>query len=283
MRQPKEEGGQFFSEDNVLKVMLHELVHNEISPHNDDFWKLLDEITQECFHLRHKGIGGTGEGFDAPGQKAGFKAGWGIPSVEVPKDPRKAAANAAEARAQRHAVLAGGGKVGGERTDLEPREAAKRAAERRKAAEEFAKRNGLLDDAVAQEGAMSGSEGGENVGEEEGVVNLVGNPEGGQVIDLVGEGDCEADERGGRKRRRLEAGGDDDVVVIAGESEPTEEEPLKHSEGCRLGFTTTHVECPCCSRYAPIRSASRSLPPPSLLCYYIYFFFPSRSFVLAGG
>jgi len=29
-------------------VMLHELCHNEIGPHNKLFFKLLDEITLEC-------------------------------------------------------------------------------------------------------------------------------------------------------------------------------------------------------------------------------------------
>ena len=29
-------------------VMLHELVHNDIGPHNKAFFKLLAEITEEC-------------------------------------------------------------------------------------------------------------------------------------------------------------------------------------------------------------------------------------------
>ena len=39
-------GGGFESYEHVLKVLLHELCHNEHGPHSAAFYKLLDDITQ---------------------------------------------------------------------------------------------------------------------------------------------------------------------------------------------------------------------------------------------
>ncbi len=39
-------GGGFESYEHVLKVLLHELCHNEHGPHSASFYKLLDDITQ---------------------------------------------------------------------------------------------------------------------------------------------------------------------------------------------------------------------------------------------
>ena len=38
-------GGGFASYEHVLKVLLHELCHNEFGPHSASFYKLLDDIT----------------------------------------------------------------------------------------------------------------------------------------------------------------------------------------------------------------------------------------------
>merc|ERR1712187_92266 len=59
----------FFPYEDVLGTLLHELVHNEVGPHNAQFYKLLDELQKECEDLMNKGIGGAGAGFDLPGQK----------------------------------------------------------------------------------------------------------------------------------------------------------------------------------------------------------------------
>jgi hypothetical protein len=39
-------GGGFEAYEHVLKVLLHELCHNEHGPHSASFYKLLDDITQ---------------------------------------------------------------------------------------------------------------------------------------------------------------------------------------------------------------------------------------------
>ena len=92
----KNNSGDWFDYDHVVLVMLHELCHNDIGPHNAKFFKLLDEITVECEELMAKGIGGSGAGFDAKGQRLGHRGGWG--GIET-RDPRKAAAEAAARRA----------------------------------------------------------------------------------------------------------------------------------------------------------------------------------------
>jgi len=140
-----------FPYEKALQTMLHELVHCRIGPHNDDFWQLLDEITQECFDLRWRRTGGTCEGFDAPATgTAGFKAGWGIPSAEVPCDPRDAARKAAEQRTnnrlQERGIVGSSSGASSISVPANPREAACQAAERRKRDKEFAEKHGLLDD-----------------------------------------------------------------------------------------------------------------------------------------
>ena len=98
----KNNSGDWFDYDHVVLVMLHELCHNDIGPHNAKFFKLLDEITVECEELMAKGIGGSGAGFDAKGQRLGHRGGWG--GIET-RDPRKAAAEAAARRAGYQAAL----------------------------------------------------------------------------------------------------------------------------------------------------------------------------------
>ena len=69
--------GEWFDYEHVVLVMLHELCHNDIGPHNKQFFALLDEITQECEDLMARGVGGTGAGFDAKGVDCGHRGGWG--------------------------------------------------------------------------------------------------------------------------------------------------------------------------------------------------------------
>ncbi|XAR74039.1 hypothetical protein NMG60_11008193 [Bertholletia excelsa] len=57
----------FFPYNQILNTMLHELCHNDYGPHNSHFYKLWDEIREECNELMAKGIIGTGQGSDLPG------------------------------------------------------------------------------------------------------------------------------------------------------------------------------------------------------------------------
>jgi hypothetical protein len=90
----KNNKGDWFDYEHVVLVMLHELVHNDIGPHNAKFFKLLDEITVECETLMASGIGGSGAGFDAKGTKLGHRGGppsrRGI-QRRLPRTPRRSA------------------------------------------------------------------------------------------------------------------------------------------------------------------------------------------------
>ena len=128
----------FLPFDDLVQTLLHELVHCVIGPHGPPFYALLDTLTRECDALRARGVGGTGAGFDAP--SAGRVGGW-LPraadaaGAPVPALVRAAAADAAERRAARGAIMSRGprtvGGGGGGWAALPPREAAARAAERR--------------------------------------------------------------------------------------------------------------------------------------------------------
>jgi hypothetical protein len=135
----------------VLEVMLHELCHNEFGPHSASFYKLLDDITEECAQLRAKKQGGRGAGFDASGQKLGHRGGWGV----APGDPKAAAREAALKRAQHHSIMGNGGRLGGAAapTQPTPQQAAADAALRRSRAQQFTRDNGLEDDALGEVGA----------------------------------------------------------------------------------------------------------------------------------
>lgn len=61
--------------NTVLGTMLHELVHNDISPHNAAFYKLLDELWEEAEALMDKGIHGCGS-FDGPSVGRLGSHGW---------------------------------------------------------------------------------------------------------------------------------------------------------------------------------------------------------------
>ena len=144
----KNNKGDWFDYEHVVLVMLHELVHNDIGPHNAKFFKLLDEVTVECETLMASGIGGSGAGFDAKGTKLGHRGGWG--GIET-RNPTKAAADAAAKRAGYQNAMgpAGGRRLGGGvKPPAGPREAAAAAAERRLRAEQFAKEHGLMNDVV---------------------------------------------------------------------------------------------------------------------------------------
>ena len=144
----RRDDGAWEAYEQVLAVMLHELVHNDIGPHDGKFFALLAELEKECEDLMARGIGGTGAGFDAKGTRLGHRGGWG--GIET-RDAKTAAVDAARRRAAQHAAMGppGGRRLGGGGDARKsPRSAAAEAAERRARAEAFAKEHGLMDDVV---------------------------------------------------------------------------------------------------------------------------------------
>ncbi|GBF89129.1 hypothetical protein Rsub_01846 [Raphidocelis subcapitata] len=132
---PAADAAAFLGERHALKVMLHELSHIVHSHHRAPFYKLLDELTEECEELMAKGIVGTGQGFDAAsvGRLGQFSF---IPQHNPPEHAKRdAALKAAEGRARQQAVMpAGPRRLGGGHSaaaGLTPAQAAAAAAERR--------------------------------------------------------------------------------------------------------------------------------------------------------
>ncbi|KAF9621946.1 hypothetical protein IFM89_029166 [Coptis chinensis] len=120
----------FIPYNQVLDTMLHELCHNDHGPHNAAFYKLWDDIREECEELMTRGITGTGEGFDRPGRRlGGFSRQPSLPPL------RQSALTAAEKRARLGSLLPSGPKRLGGDSDimgaLSPIQAAAMAAERR--------------------------------------------------------------------------------------------------------------------------------------------------------
>ena len=94
----RRDDGAWEAYEQVLAVMLHELVHNAIGPHDGKFFALLAELEKECEDLMARGIGGTGAGFDAKGTRLGHRGGWG--GIET-RDAKTAAIDAARRRDSR--------------------------------------------------------------------------------------------------------------------------------------------------------------------------------------
>ena len=92
----RRDDGAWEAYEQVLAVMLHELVHNAIGPHDGKFFALLAELEKECEDLMARGIGGTGAGFDAKGTRLGHRGSWG--GIET-RDAKTAAIDAARRRA----------------------------------------------------------------------------------------------------------------------------------------------------------------------------------------
>jgi len=101
LRYPGDET-QFLPIENVVDTMLHELAHNVIGPHNQEFHALWDKLRDEHEALVRKGY--TGEGFLGRGNRLG---GQRIPLSEVRRQARAAAE-------RRKALTAGSGqRLGG--------------------------------------------------------------------------------------------------------------------------------------------------------------------------
>jgi len=125
LRNPRDES-QFLSEESVLRTLLHELCHNEIGPHNAQFYKLLDEITAKAENLIiSKGFSTTSGGKKLSNERRN-------PDIV---DKRRLSAAAAERRLQRQGLFSKPGRLGGGQDQLyrivDPREMAYNAAMRR--------------------------------------------------------------------------------------------------------------------------------------------------------
>lgn len=125
----------FLPYHNILGTLLHELVHIEVGPHNAAFYKLLNELNEECEKLMAAGNDGSSEVSSGAFEGGGTRLGdWSHTTV-----PRYLARDKALAAAQRRrrvgTIMArGGGRLGGS-ADIarlcDPREMALAAAERR--------------------------------------------------------------------------------------------------------------------------------------------------------
>jgi len=129
----------FYEEDQVVRVMLHEvsthpdhgidpcsdfahakLTHNVHGPHDEKFYKYLAGLEEEYDTLRRTGY--AGEGFFSVGRRLGTNVSHDLP----PHLARLRALEAAEKRRKMSNVMSGGGRLGGQRpiAGLNPRELA---------------------------------------------------------------------------------------------------------------------------------------------------------------
>ena len=120
----RRDDGAWEAYEQVLAVMLHELVHNDIGPHDGKFFALLAELEKECEDYG-PGIG-TGAA-STPRATIGAQGGGGIETG----DAKTAAVDARRRRAARGDGTAGGRRLGGAATLESPRSAAAEAAEAR--------------------------------------------------------------------------------------------------------------------------------------------------------
>ncbi|KAJ1889828.1 hypothetical protein LPJ66_007825 [Kickxella alabastrina] len=121
---PQSHRDQFLEYEELLGTLLHELVHIVHGPHDNMFYRLLDELKTEMELLMAKGY--TGDGFWSKGEKVGGK-------ILSRAEARERAAVAAEMRIKRGGRgprVLGGRTFGGE-VGLTPAQMAGRAAERR--------------------------------------------------------------------------------------------------------------------------------------------------------
>jgi len=203
LRKPTKYGGgkdgkTFFDLDHIILVLLHELTHIVRGPHDDAFWKLLDELKEEYDQLKKEGKGGTGEGFDAKSVgklgTRGFGGAWD--KQKLGATPRESARNAALKRLEQHKKMIpiGGVKLGGGdavRPDVDPREAARRAAEQRmRETMDFSKKFGLdLDSEIVAIDLVSSSDSEEEEKNERGKKGNV------VVIDLLSSDSDDEEEK----------------------------------------------------------------------------------------
>ncbi|KAG0360428.1 hypothetical protein BG005_010796 [Podila minutissima] len=118
---------EFLPWEEILGTMLHELAHNIRGPHDEQFYKALNDLNNEYDKIVASGY--TGEGFDSNGQRLGTKnglsgrfgagnmvaGGGGNGGALVSGGAKAAAALAAEKRRQINEMMlpAGGRRLGG--------------------------------------------------------------------------------------------------------------------------------------------------------------------------
>jgi DNA-dependent metalloprotease WSS1 len=133
---PPQDATAFLPYNEIVGTMLHELTHNNIGPHNKEFYKFYDSLWDQCEKLLD---GGTLPGVPAEGfEGSGNRLSTGKRPPQSARDRRAAIAAAALKRARFGKIMGGGGKrLGGmaSNTLCSPRtlkERALRAAERRR-------------------------------------------------------------------------------------------------------------------------------------------------------
>ena len=125
-----------------MDTMLHELVHNVYSEHDEPFYGLLEEVKREWELLSSKGY--QGEGFFSKGQRLGSGPTLYKPSIAVTAADRRSIKDAAERRAAGVIVGPNGRRLGGDHgggegrrlggvdiEEISPRQLAAMAAEQR--------------------------------------------------------------------------------------------------------------------------------------------------------
>ncbi|RCH83377.1 hypothetical protein CU098_007744 [Rhizopus stolonifer] len=121
---PHYDDTQFLEYEDILGTMLHEMAHIKRGPHDEQFYKLLDELKAETEVLMASGY--TGEGFQSKGNQLGGSSN--------PASSRLAAAEAAKKREKLAKIMlpSGGVRLGGTgQKQSTPAQMAAKAAQKR--------------------------------------------------------------------------------------------------------------------------------------------------------
>lgn len=115
---------EFLHIEELIDTMLHELCHIVIGPHSKEFHDLWNSLRKEWEENQAKGINGEiGAGI------GGIKLDYSRNNVTTLCEARKKAADAAETRKRNFELLGSTPKkVGGTKTNITPKEAAREAA-----------------------------------------------------------------------------------------------------------------------------------------------------------
>jgi len=129
----------FFPYEDIARTMCHELAHCEISPHNDEFFKLMDVIEQQHAEYLVKGVILDAQGFPVGSDQTHRLGGATSVGRRGKKNDAAIRVHAAEARAQKRKHGLGGSYVLGSNDSrttkrdksVQPKQAAFIAAQRR--------------------------------------------------------------------------------------------------------------------------------------------------------
>ena len=264
VRMRRSAGGGFFHYEQILKTLLHELCHNRHGAHSVDFYKLLDEITDECEVLMRKSIMGDGKGGQVGGAFDGRSSGavGGRPAGRSVS--RKDAARAAEKRAKSQTIMPQGGRrLGADGTAgtaaADPRAAAAEAARRRSEEDVWCPGdNKVVIDLVS-----------DDEGDDDDVVLVSARPGGGAATS-----GASAAARGGnaaraKALRKRKAQSDEPIVIGDTSSDEEEEEekgarPIGGGGGGGGGLRRAH--CPVTAAHWQCRACTLSNAPKESHC-----------------